>query len=52
LESTYGINIDGEGGEFETTVLSSPWFNPLEWDVEINWNGRRGNVNILDVNNI
>ena len=51
LESKYGINIDGEGGEFETTVLSSPWFDPLEWDIETNWNGQRGNVKILDVKN-
>ena len=51
LKSKYGINIDGEGGEFETTVLSSPWFSPLDWDVENNWNGQRGNVSILDVNN-
>ena len=51
LNSKYGINIDGEGGEFETTVLSSPWFRPLEWDIQVNWNGHRGNAEILDVKN-
>lgn len=51
LELKYGINIDGEGGEFETTVLSSPWFDSLKWDIETNWNGQRGNVRILDVKN-
>ena len=51
LQSQYGINIDGEGGEFETTVLSSPWFSKLHWDVKINWNGQRGNVDVLDVRN-
>ena len=51
LNSKFGINIDGEGGEFETTVLSSPWFNTLTWDVGIEWNGQRGNVSIVDVKN-
>ncbi len=51
LNSKFGINIDGEGGEFETTVLSSPWFNTLTWDVGIEWNGQRGNVAIVDVKN-
>jgi len=51
LQSKYGINIDGEGGEFETTVLSAPWFNELQWDVEIEWHGQRGNAKILNVMN-
>ena len=51
IKIKYGINIDGEGGEFETIVLSSPWFDSLEWDIETNWNGQRGNLNILDVKN-
>ncbi|MBI31279.1 MAG: hypothetical protein CMB72_01560 [Euryarchaeota archaeon] len=49
LEQKYGINIDGEGGEFETTVLSAPWFNSIEWNTEINWQRNRGSLIIHDV---
>jgi len=49
LQQEYGINIDGEGGEFETTVLSAPWFDSLEWETNIQWEKNRGSVEIIDV---
>ena len=27
LSTTYRFNVDGEGGEFETAVVASPWMN-------------------------
>ncbi len=51
LQNEYQINIDGEGGEFETTVLAGPWFRSLKWNVKKNWNGQRGSVKIVDVRN-
>ena len=44
------FSIDGEGGEFETTVLNSPWMNRI---ISINgdtvWSGQRGHLSISDV---
>jgi diphthine-ammonia ligase len=49
LNIEYGINIDGEGGEFETTVLAAPWFKQLSWDVRPRWNRNRGDLEIINV---
>jgi len=49
LEDQFGINVDGEGGEFETTVLSAPWFDSLEWETKAEWGKNRGSLDIIDV---
>ena len=46
LNRTNGLNIDGEGGEFETSVLAAPWFNPLEWAIENQWERQSGKIKI------
>ncbi|MBS3816995.1 MAG: TIGR00289 family protein [Candidatus Thermoplasmatota archaeon] len=48
LEERYGINISGEGGEYESLVLGAPNY---KWGFEIqekhtSWQGRRGIMNI------
>ena len=44
LEKKYGINIAGEGGEYETFVLDCPLYKKrIEIiDAEIKWDGHRG----------
>ena len=46
LNRKNGLNIDGEGGEFETSVLSAPWFNSLDWSIENEWNRQSGRIKI------
>lgn len=49
LASEYRFNIDGEGGEFETVVLSSPCMNGhIECSTESLWEGNRGMLTILE----
>ncbi|MFQ6061320.1 MAG: diphthine--ammonia ligase [Thermoplasmata archaeon] len=48
LEQERGINISGEGGEYETLVLDSPNFKrrlKLE-EVEKDWDGKRGHLRV------
>jgi diphthine-ammonia ligase len=47
LADKYRFNIDGEGGEFETAVLSAPWMtNRINTQHTVHWTGRRGWVDI------
>ena len=47
LSRQYRFNIDGEGGEFETVVLSSPCMNGrIECNTESLWEGIRGTLAI------
>jgi len=46
LNKTNGLNIDGEGGEFETSVLAAPWFKPLTWTIENHWKRQSGRIRI------
>ena len=49
LSRQYRFNIDGEGGEFETVVLSSPCMNGrIECNTESLWEGIRGTLAIRD----
>ncbi|MEC9000984.1 MAG: diphthine--ammonia ligase [Candidatus Thermoplasmatota archaeon] len=49
LSEQYRFNIDGEGGEFETVVLSSPCMDRrIECSTESLWEGRRGVLAIRD----
>ena len=49
LSEQYRFNIDGEGGEFETVVLSSPCMDRrIECSTESLWEGRRGTLAIRD----
>lgn len=44
------FSIDGEGGEFETTVLNSPWMNRrISINGDTVWSGQRGHLSISDV---
>lgn len=41
------FSIDGEGGEFETTVLNSPWMNRrISINGDTVWSGQRGHLSI------
>lgn len=48
LNQKFGIHITGEGGEYETLVLDTPFFekkiNPIE--TETKWDGMRGKMKI------
>lgn len=45
LAERYRFSCDGEGGEFETTVISAPWFNgTIHIEGEVSWDGRRGEM--------
>ena len=49
LSQKHRFNIDGEGGEFETVVLSSPCMNKrIECTTESLWEGSRGTLTIQD----
>ena len=50
LSSRHGINVCGEGGEYETIVLDSPWFQKrLEIkEAEVVWEGTSGYYNVLN----
>ncbi len=44
------FSIDGEGGEFETTVLNTPWMNRrISLKGHTVWSGRRGHLAINEV---
>ena len=50
LSQKHRFNIDGEGGEFETVVLSSPCMNGrIECITESLWDGIRGTLSIQEV---
>ncbi|MBN16749.1 MAG: diphthine--ammonia ligase [Candidatus Thermoplasmatota archaeon] len=43
----YRFNVDGEGGEFETSVTNSPWMRKsIQIQSTSHWTGRRGWVDI------
>jgi diphthamide synthase (EF-2-diphthine--ammonia ligase) len=47
LSHKYRFSIDGEGGEFETTVISCPWMQgKLTIEGDINWRGSHGFLSI------
>ena len=47
LADKYRFNVDGEGGEFETTVLNAPWMGAeIKTQQTNHWTGRRGWVDI------
>ncbi len=47
LAEHHRFSIDGEGGEFETTVLNSPWMNTgLSINADTVWSGQRGHLSI------
>ena len=49
LSQKHRFNIDGEGGEFETVVLSSPCMDRrIECTTESLWEGSRGSLTIQD----
>ncbi|MBS72032.1 MAG: hypothetical protein CMO20_03640 [Thermoplasmata archaeon] len=48
LAEKYRFSIDGEGGEFETTVIGSPWMNnQIEIKGDIIWFGKHGYLDII-----
>ena len=50
LSNYHRFNVDGEGGEYETIVVSGPHFTgSLVIDGQINWYGRRGELSIDSV---
>jgi len=48
LSKEFGIDVCGEGGEYETLVLDAPWFQyPIEIiEYEKNWDGMRGTYTV------
>lgn len=54
LKEEYGINISGEGGEYETLVLEAPNYdrNFKVKEKEKRWDGRRGEVSIKKLKKI
>ena len=50
LSERFRFNVDGEGGEYETIVVSGPHFDGLlEISGETSWDGRRGELKIDSV---
>ena len=50
LSNYHRFNVDGEGGEYETIVVSGPHFTgKLVIDGQVNWYGRRGELSIDSV---
>jgi asparagine synthase (glutamine-hydrolysing) len=50
IAKQYRFSIDGEGGEFETTVLNSPWMNRrISINGDTVWAGQRGHLSISGV---
>ncbi len=50
LAQQHRFSVDGEGGEFETTVLNSPWMNKkINIKGERVWSGLRGHLLIQEV---
>ena len=51
LSSQFRFNVDGEGGEYETIVVSGPHFEgSIHIDGQVKWYGRRGELIIDSVN--
>ncbi len=50
LSDKYGVDMCGEGGEYESLVLDAPWFNKrIEiLDAETTWDGVSGRYNIRE----
>ncbi len=47
LSDKFRFNVDGEGGEFETTVLDAPWMKKrIQTHYTPHWTGRRGWLDI------
>ncbi len=47
VATRHGFTVDGEGGEFETAVVSAPWMNSQITIVgEPHWKGQRGQFDI------
>jgi len=44
LSEKYGINVCGEGGEYESLVVDAPWFKEklVIDDAEVVWEGTSG----------
>jgi ABC transporter with metal-binding/Fe-S-binding domain ATP-binding protein len=49
LHERYGINVAGEGGEYETFVLDCPLYSKrvIIDEVETTWDGRRGTYEVV-----
>ncbi|MFW6072184.1 MAG: TIGR00289 family protein, partial [Thermoplasmatota archaeon] len=50
----FGVNVAGEGGEYETLVLGGPNF---KYDFKIvkskkNWDGKRGTLNVEEIERV
>jgi len=49
LSKKYRFHIDGEGGEYETIILSGPHLNQkISITFEPQWDGKRGSIKILE----
>ena len=47
LSDKFRFNVDGEGGEFEPTVLDAPWMKKrIQTHYTPHWTGRRGWLDI------
>jgi diphthamide synthase (EF-2-diphthine--ammonia ligase) len=47
VAARYGFTVDGEGGEFETAVVSAPWMNSrISIEGAPLWQGQRGQFDI------
>jgi len=50
LSQKYRFNVDGEGGEYETLVLSGPHIDgKLEVEYQTHWDGVRGNIDLTKI---
>ena len=50
LSKKYRFNVDGEGGEYETLVLSGPHMDgKLEVEYQSNWDGVRGYIDLTQL---
>jgi ABC transporter with metal-binding/Fe-S-binding domain ATP-binding protein len=51
LNEKYGVNVAGEGGEYETLVLDAPFFNAriILDDVKTHWDGSAGRLEITNL---
>ncbi|MCS5532837.1 MAG: diphthine--ammonia ligase [Candidatus Poseidoniaceae archaeon] len=50
LSKKYRFNVDGEGGEYETLVLSGPHMDgKLEVEYQSNWDGVRGHIDFTQI---
>jgi ABC transporter with metal-binding/Fe-S-binding domain ATP-binding protein len=50
LSQKYRFNVDGEGGEYETLVLSGPHIDgKLEVEYQTHWDGVRGHIDLTKI---